>query len=210
MNSFDLQGYHLFNQFAGHHMFIDKMFGFLAQYSLELYLVLFIIAWLTLPKSEIRQRHTLIIMGLAGALGLMINVIISHFYFRPRPFMVLEKGMFTQLIPHSPDASFPSDHTTGGFGFAAASWGKAPKWISISFTVLAVLNAIARLYVGVHWPTDVIAGTVIGMLSGRLIWKYNTLFQPITNLGLRLFRYGSFERDTLKSSRSGNIKVKEN
>jgi len=201
MNSFDIQGYHMFNQFAGHHAFIDKLFGFLAQYSLELYIVLFIIAWLSLLKSEIRQRHALIIMGLAGVLGLIINVIVSHIYFRPRPFMVLEKGTFTQLIPHTPDASFPSDHTTGSFGFAAASWGKAPKWITTSFTVLAVLNAIARLYAGVHWPSDIIAGILIGTLSGRLLWKFSTIFQPITDLGLRLFHYGSYEHDALKSSK---------
>jgi len=196
------------NQYAGHHPFIDKLFGFLAQYSLELYFVLFIIAWLTLPKCEIRKRHALVIMGLAGALGLIINVMVSHIYFRPRPFMVLRKGTFTQLIPHSADASFPSDHTTGSFGFAAASWGKAPKWITITFTVLAVLNAIARVYVGVHWPTDVIAGIIIGMLSGRLLWKFSALFQPITDLGLRMFHYGCGEDDPLK--RIKDFKIKEN
>lgn len=188
--SFDIQGYHLFNQFAGHHPILDHTFAFFAQYSLELYIILFIIAWFTLPKIEVKQRHTLLIMGLSGVLGLIINVIISHIYFRPRPFMVLEKGTFTQLIPHAPDASFPSDHTTGSFGFAAASWGKAPKWITISFSILGILNAIARLYVGVHWPTDVIAGILISMLSGRLLWKFSSLFQPITNWGLRIFHYG--------------------
>lgn len=198
--SFDILGYHLFNQFAGHHQFIDKMLTFFAQYSLELYIALFVIAWLTLPKSEIKQRHALVIMGFAGVLGLIINVLISHIYFRPRPFMVLEKGTFTQLIPHSPDASFPSDHTTGSFGFAAASWGKAPKWITISFTILAVLNGVARLYVGVHWPTDVIAGILIGTVCGRLLWKFSNLFQPITDLGLRLFRYGD-NNYALKSSK---------
>lgn len=194
MNSFDMQVYHFFNQFAGHHELIDKILGFIAQYSLELYIVLFVIAWLTLPKAEVKQRHALIIMGFAGVLGLIINVIISHIYFRPRPFVVLNEGTFTQLIPHSPDASFPSDHTTGSFGFAAASWGKASKWITVSFTVLAVLNAVARLYTGVHWPTDVIAGIVIGTLSGRLMWHFSSLFRPITDFGIRLFHYGSYRR----------------
>lgn len=193
--SFDIQGYHLFNQFAGHHQFLDKTFAFLAQYSLELYIVLFIFAWFTLPKTEAKQRHALLIMGLAGVLGLIINVVVSHIYFRPRPFMVLKTGTFTQLIPHSPDASFPSDHTTGSFGFAAASWGKAPKWITTSFTILAILNGIARLYVGVHWPTDVIAGIVIGTICGRLLWKFSSIFQPITEFGLRLFHFGNYQHE---------------
>ncbi|WP_407307079.1 phosphatase PAP2 family protein [Desulfosporosinus sp. SB140] len=132
-------------------------------------------------------------MGLAGVLGLIINVLISHIYFRPRPFMVLKKRTITQLIPHSLDASFPSDHTTGSFGVAAASLGKASKWITISFTLLAILNGIARLYVGVHWSTDVIAGIVIGTICGRLLWKFSSIFQPITDFGLRLFHFGSYE-----------------
>ncbi|MDQ7097077.1 phosphatase PAP2 family protein [Desulfosporosinus sp. PR] len=198
MNSFDLQGYHMFNQFAGHHVLLDRIFPFFAQYSLEVYIILFIIAWFTLPKSEARQRHALLIMGLSGVLGLIINILLSHLYFRPRPFTVLPKGTFTQLIPHTADASFPSDHTTGSFGFAAASWGKAPKWITISFTILAVLNAIGRLYVGVHWPTDVIAGIIIGTLCGRLLWKFSSFFQPLTDFGLRLFHYGISEHNDSK------------
>lgn len=199
MNSFDTQGYHLLNQFAGHHALIDTMMAFIAQYSLELYIVLFIVAWFALPKSEIKQRHSLVIMGFAGVFGLIINVLVSHIYFRPRPFTVLARGTFTQLIPHSPDASFPSDHTTGSFGFAAASWGKTPKWFSIGFTFLGLFNAIARLYVGVHWPTDVIAGIVIGTICGRLLWRFNGLFQPLTNFGLRLFHYGNYKQKPLSA-----------
>ncbi|SPF52377.1 hypothetical protein SBF1_5670003 [Candidatus Desulfosporosinus infrequens] len=46
--------------------------------------------------------------------------------------------------------------------------------------------------------TDIIAGMIIGTLSSRLLWKFSTLVQPITDLGLRLFHYGSYERITLK------------
>jgi undecaprenyl-diphosphatase len=62
----------------------------------------------------------------------------------------LPKGTFTQVIPHPVDASFPSDHTAGSFGFAAGSWSKAQSGVSRGFTVLAILVAIARVYVGVH------------------------------------------------------------
>ncbi|WP_434510346.1 phosphatase PAP2 family protein [Desulfitobacterium sp. AusDCA] len=201
MNSFDIQGYHFLNQLAGHCVWVDKAMEFFAQYSLEIYILLFIAAWFSLPRSEVRQRHALIIMGFAGIIGLVMNVLVSHLWFRPRPFTILKQGTFTQLIPHSSDASFPSDHTTGSFGFASASWGKSPKWITIGFTALALLNGVSRLYVGVHWPTDVIAGVIIGTLSGRLLWKFNSLFQPITNLGLRIFHYGNYECEALKSSK---------
>lgn len=190
MNTFDLAGYHFLNQWAGHFHALDIIMAFFAQYALELYVVLFVIAWFTLPKPNIEQRHALVIMGFSGILALIINVLIAHVWFRPRPFVTLPKGTFTQLIPHSADASFPSDHTAGSFGFAAGSWSKAQRWVSRSFTALAILVAMARVYGGIHWPTDVLAGVVIGLISGKVMWRFELFFKPFTNFGLHLFRFG--------------------
>lgn len=192
MNSFDLYTYHLFNGLAGHITIVDKLMAFFAKYALELYAILFVIAWLSLPKVETKKRHALIIMGISGIAALLINVVVAKFWFRPRPFVSLPKGEFTQLIPHSVDSSFPSDHTAGSFGFAAGSWKIADLWVQKSFTILAAMVGIARVYVGVHWPTDVIAGAVVGIVSARLVRKYNRLLLPLTNLGLRLFHFGKF------------------
>ncbi|AET67247.1 membrane-associated phospholipid phosphatase [Desulfosporosinus orientis DSM 765] len=190
MNTFDLAGYHFLNQWAGHFYALDLIMAFFAQYALELYAIMFVVAWFILPKPNIEQRHALVIMGFSGILALVINVLITHVWFRPRPFVTLPKGAFTQLIPHSVDASFPSDHTAGSFGFAAGSWSKAQRWVSRSFTVLAILVAIARVYVGIHWPTDVLAGVVIGLISGKVMWKFEHFFKPLTNFALHLFRFG--------------------
>lgn len=194
MNSFDLYGYHLINQWAGHHPILDNLMAFLAQYALELYALLFIIAWLSLPKSDTDKRHALVIAGFSGILALIFNVLIGQFFYRPRPFITLQKGTFTQLIPHSNDTSFPSDHTSGSFGFAAGSWNGAAFWVRWSFTILAILVAIARVYTGVHWPTDVLASIIIGIFSSRIMWFFNPLLKPLTNLGLRLFHYGKYSR----------------
>lgn len=195
MNSFDLFGYHLINQWAGHHPVLDKLMAFFAQYALELYAVLFLLTWFTLPKPESDRRHALVVAGFSGVLALVFNAIIGQFFFRPRPFVTLQKGTFTQLIPHSSDTSFPSDHTSGSFGFAAGSWRKTSFWVRWSFTVLAILVAIARVYTGVHWPTDVLAGVVIGIVSGKIVWLINPVLRPLTNLGLRIFHYGKYAKE---------------
>ncbi|TGE32214.1 phosphatase PAP2 family protein [Desulfosporosinus sp. Sb-LF] len=197
MNSFDLLGYHALNQWAGHFHSLDLIMSFLAQYALEIYALLFIIALFTLPKPDTDRRHALVIMGLSGILALIINLVISNIWFRPRPFVTLPKGTFTQLIPHSVDASFPSDHTSGSFGFAAASWNKAHIWVRWSFTLLAILVAIARVYAGVHWPTDILASVLIGFVSSRVIWRINPIFKPLTNLVLRILHYGKFAKGDL-------------
>jgi len=190
MNSFDLYGYHLINQWAGHSPILDKFMSFIAQYGLELYALLFVVAWFALPKPEVNRRHALIVAGFSGILALLINVLVSNVWFRPRPFVSLSKGSFTQLIPHSIDASFPSDHVSGSFAFAAGSWKNAGRWVSYSFTILAILVALARVYTGVHWPTDVLAGVIVGLLSARIMWAVNPLLKPVTQIGLRIFHFG--------------------
>ncbi|MBX6396116.1 MAG: phosphatase PAP2 family protein, partial [Alicyclobacillaceae bacterium] len=146
MNSFDLTLYHAVNQWAGHHPAVDAVMAFIAQYAVELYAALFLLAWFTLPKSEEGKRHALVVSFCAGVLALILDTIINHIWVRPRPFIALPPGSFTQLIPHAADASFPSEHTSGSFALASATWGKSALWVSLAFTLLAVLTMIARVY----------------------------------------------------------------
>ncbi len=190
MNPFDLTIYHAINHFAGSLPIVDFFMRFFAQYALPIYALLFIVAWFSLPKSDENYRHSLVISALAGVLALLLNVLISHIWYRSRPFVVLPKGSFHQIIPHSVDASFPSDHGSGSFAFAAASWGKAPKWISRIFTVLAILVAISRVYAGVHWPTDIIASFIVGNIAARILWKISPKIYPLTTFLLKIFKYG--------------------
>lgn len=195
MNSFDLSLYHFVNGFAGHYPLIDAIMKFVAKDALDIYAVLFILAWFALPKSEENKRHALVVSFCAGVLALLINFAISHIWFRPRPIAVLPKGDYTQLIPHSHDASFPSDHTSGAYAFASGTWGKSAKWVSYSFTMVAVVTMIARVYVGVHWPTDVLASLVVGTFSGRVLWRVEQWIQPLTRIGLKIFHYGRYSNN---------------
>ncbi|UOF90702.1 undecaprenyl-diphosphatase [Fodinisporobacter ferrooxydans] len=193
LNSFDLTVYHALNHLAGHHPVLDAIMVFFAQYALELYAVLFVVAWFALPKSNSDKRHALMVAGLSGVLALLINFLISHVWFRPRPFVTLAQmhESFTKFIPHSADASFPSDHTSGSYAFASASWGKTSKWVSWAFTSIAIIVMIARVYVGVHWPTDVLASFVVGLVSSKIMWKLSPKIYPLTRIVLRMFRMGN-------------------
>jgi undecaprenyl-diphosphatase len=88
---------------------------------------------------------------------------------RPRPFVT-----FTDLkiiIPTPSEFSFPSGHTASSFAAASVFYKHLPRKIGIPAIVLAGLIGLSRLYVGVHYPTDVIAGVLMGIFLGWLAEK---------------------------------------
>ena len=70
------------------------------------------------------------------------------------------------LVAKPADASFPSGHSGASFAAATAIFPWVPRRYGVPLLILAALIALSRLYVGVHFPTDVLAGTVIGILLG--------------------------------------------
>lgn len=104
---------------------------------------------------------------LALALGaLMTNVLIKPAFARIRPYEVVD-GLIL-LIEKQKDFSFPSGHSCASFAAAVALWRHLSRRVSVSLLCLAALIAISRLYVGVHYPSDVLGGILIGILAGRL------------------------------------------
>lgn len=107
-----------------------------------------------------RTRHGGADTLVALAVGFLINnVLIKNLVARVRPYDAIE-GLLA-IVPHLNDWSFPSGHTCASFAAATAlalAFGKPGAW---SF-VPAVAIAISRLYVGVHYPSDVIVGAMIG------------------------------------------------
>lgn len=98
---------------------------------------------------------------------LIINVALKALIARPRPFVVNE--LITPLVTNvSPYRSFPSGHSGGSFSAMFALYKWVPKKIGIPALILATMVALSRLYVGVHYPTDIIAGCMIGFICSVL------------------------------------------
>ena len=95
---------------------------------------------------------------------LSVNVLVKNLVARPRPYTQIE-GLIN-IIGEQSDFSFPSGHTAASFATVTVLLLCAPKKLSIPMTVLAVLISLSRLYVGVHYPTDVLGGVVIGVVCG--------------------------------------------
>lgn len=101
---------------------------------------------------------------------LIINVTLKGLVARPRPFVVNE--LIKPLVGGvSPYRSFPSGHSGGSFAAMFALYKWVPKKIGIPALILASLVALSRLYVGVHHPTDIIGGCIIGFLCSVLAYR---------------------------------------
>lgn len=98
--------------------------------------------------------------------AVITNVFLKNIMERIRPYETIPDLLL--LIEKQSDFSFPSGHTCASFAAATAFYIMLPgKWRMIP-VILAVLIAFSRLYVGVHYLTDVLAGLLIGVLCGCL------------------------------------------
>lgn len=119
---------------------------------------------LLIPKKT-RKAGVVSAVALLGSL-IINNNIVKNIVQRPRPFVT-----FTDLqiiIPTPSEFSFPSGHTSSSFAAAAVFYRHLPKKLGLPAVILAGLIGFSRLYVGVHYPTDVIAGVLMGILLSYL------------------------------------------
>lgn len=113
--------------------------------------------------------------GLVGAFALIgsllfTNVLIKQIVARPRPWLAVE-GLWALVNEPDPN-SFPSGHTSAAFAAAVAWWHTLPRrWAGGLALCAAALMGLSRLYVGVHYPTDVLCGALVGTFCGWLGWK---------------------------------------
>ena len=134
--------------------------------------------WLMIALVLVIPRKTRNV-GFAMLLGLLFslivnNGIIKNLVARPRPYTVID-GL-TSVIGIQGEFSFPSGHTASSFAAAVAMYRGLPKKYSIPGLILASLIAFSRLYVGVHYPTDILGGIISGTLLGILASWVSNLF----------------------------------
>lgn len=101
---------------------------------------------------------------------LIINVSLKGLVARPRPFVVNE-AIVPLVGGVSPYRSFPSGHSGGSFAAMLALSKWVPKKVGIPAIILAAMIALSRLYVGVHYPTDIFGGFVVGLISSFVAYR---------------------------------------
>ncbi|MBE3556866.1 MAG: phosphatase PAP2 family protein [Firmicutes bacterium] len=157
------------NQWTVVHPSFDPMIRFLASYLPEVSTLLLVIAWFAYRREDLHSRTGIVCAAVAALSGIVVAAVIGHFWYRPRPFVVLG-GMDHPLLAHVADASFPSDHATVVAALAAAFAGTHRR-LRYVLIALAMLCGAARVAVGVHWPTDILGGFALGTMIGWTTWS---------------------------------------
>ncbi|MCL4517478.1 MAG: undecaprenyl-diphosphatase [Firmicutes bacterium] len=173
------------NGLTGKNALMDAVVVAFTRYSPVIYVAIF--AWLWFrdgsgPQARLNRR-VVIYAAFSTALALGINHLIGAFYFRPRPFSA---GGVNLLVPPVSDPSFPSDH--GAATGAVAGTGLAMnRPLGNALLILAILVWLSRVYVGLHYPSDVLGGGLIGILSSCAVLYARPILEPLVNFILSIW-----------------------
>ncbi|WP_269502047.1 undecaprenyl-diphosphatase [Burkholderia sp. IMCC1007] len=141
--------------------------------------VMLLLTWIFGERPTRRQA---VEAGVGACVALALAQVLGHFWFSPRPFMA---GVGTQLIPHAPDSSFPSDHMTFAWSVAVGMLLAGTTRLT-GFVMVAMAAAIAwgRVYAGVHWPFDMAGGVLVGTAGALAAHLYGQrVVEPLERIG---------------------------
>lgn len=163
----DIYLFNIVNGLARKRWLVDYSGVFLAEY-LGYFLILGVV-FLLIAEKDWRRRiyfFSLSAISVILARGIIVEII-RFFYDRPRPFEALG---IEPLILNNGAPSSPSGHAAFFFALALAVFFTNKKW-GYWFFAGALLIGIARIFIGIHWPLDILAGAAVGLISAFLIKK---------------------------------------
>lgn len=126
-----------------------------------------ILVCLCIKKTRKAGIYALVSLLLTFLIG---NIALKHLVARVRPYDAIA-GLHS-LVPSLSDYSFPSAHTSISFSVALIYYHCFSKKTGILFLILAALIALSRLYVGVHYPTDILGGFVLALTVTSIVKRF--------------------------------------
>lgn len=166
--SLDVNLFFYLNSFAGKSQIFDGLIVFFSAYLQYLLAVVFLL--FLFFSAHPKRKKSYIFWTTACSIIIArfgITEIIRIFYQRPRPFMTYQVH---QLLAEN-EWSFPSGHAAFFFAMAAAIYFYNKKW-GIGFFLAAMVISISRIIAGVHYPSDIIGGMLVGVAVAYLVFYF--------------------------------------
>jgi len=133
--------------------------------------------WFSGDTREERERNQRAVISMVVAV-LLANVLVklcNLIYFRPRPFSVREVNL---LFYRPSDSSLPSNAGAVAFAFAGVGWQRSRR-LGVLMGFLGTVFGFARIYCGVHYPLDIAAGALVGLLSAHVVGRGQRTLEPL-------------------------------
>lgn len=158
--------FYFFNSFACKNIWLDRLFLFFGDY--VAYILPFVAVIFLFLINDKKEKIKFLILSLTSvflARGIITEVV-RYFYHHPRPFV--ELSGVCQLIAHETSYSLPSGHVVAFFALATSVYFFNKKR-GLVFAVVVFLMGVARVVSGIHWPADILAGAIIGIISAWVV-----------------------------------------
>jgi undecaprenyl-diphosphatase len=189
MSAFDAALLQFFNQFADRSWALDNLVGVISDTALAkgyLVLPLFWWAWFRPTPEKEAAQETVILTLLAGliavALARSLQIVLPY---RPRP---LHTAGLHFLAPYSSPvtyfsdwSSFPSDHASLFFALATGLCLISPLIGALALLHAGLIVSLPRIYLGLHFPTDILSGALIGIGMMSLVWTFRSSWRPVVD-----------------------------
>lgn len=163
----DYRIYHAINVFVFHHAWLGRSLSFLEKWAVPIYAVATVALWLLARPGGDRKWKLASATALCSAgVALLVNQLIAQIWHRQRPFATHPSAHVWGSRSHDP--SFPSDHASAAFAIAFTIF-LFDRVVGGIFLVAATVIGVGRVFIGAHYPADVVAGCLVGLAVALLI-----------------------------------------
>jgi len=160
---------HALNNFMYQHDGVEDPLLFYVNASEALFVATLAVVFLAARgAAHAAWRRASVAAVLSAGLGLAVGKVISELVDRARPFVADPHGVHL-FSGHAADPGFPSDHATAAFAIAVAILLRKRDWGIVALVLAAVLS-VGRVALGVHYPSDVLAGAALGAAAALALW----------------------------------------
>jgi undecaprenyl-diphosphatase len=179
----NMEMFKLINNLADKNTVLDNIMIFFSEYGPYIYMAAIVIVFiLGLKEKKCENRKIAVSTVVVTAINLIINIIVRSIFHVDRPFV---NNKVNLLLPHDSASSFPSNHATGTMSITLGL-GKYNKLLSVILSILSIIIGFSRVYVGHHYPMDVIGSYVIVLAVNyiynlKLMNKVEDLYGLIEN-----------------------------